>query len=79
VLAKIQQLNKGTAEGQGRAGVEALLTAFSLDFKPVAEGGKGQTVPALKALNRNAEVLAFVEARLNPAAPAAPAEIDLGL
>jgi hypothetical protein len=74
VLPQIQALNKGTADGQGRDGVMALLRHFGLD------PDKGQTVPALKPLGKNSEILAFIKARMEPAAaPAQAAELDLGL
>lgn len=58
VLGAIQALNKSTEPGHGRDGVLAVLEHFGL---------KNQKVPALEGLNKHAEVLAFVNAKLTPA------------
>ncbi len=71
-LAKVMELNKGTAANQGRAGVLALLSHYGLD------PAKGQSVPALQPLNKNAEIIAFCDNLLKPAEAAAPAaEVNL--
>lgn len=58
VLGAIQALNKGTAPGQGRDGVMAVLKQFGLE---------GQKVPALEALGMHADILAFVQGLMTPA------------
>lgn len=73
VLVKIKELNTSDKPGHGREGVVNVLTKFGLDPRPVDQGGKGDTVPKLQALNKNADVLAFVESLLNAAAAPAPA------
>jgi len=58
VLATIQALNKSTEPGHGRDGVIAVLSHFGL---------AGQKVPALEALGKHAEIMAFVNKMLTPA------------
>lgn len=65
VVDKLTELSKGTGEGQGRAGVLAILAKF-LPGLPEAE----RKVPKLEALKKNAEILAEATALLNPAAAA---------
>ena len=69
VMEQIKLLNAGTAPGQGRDGVKALLTAFGLD------GTEGKKVPNLAALGKNDEILKFVNNLLAPAG----ADDDLGI
>jgi len=66
VMAQIKLLNAGTAPGQGRDGVLAVLAKFDKT---------GAKVPELATLGKNAEILAFVNSLLNPAADAD----DLGI
>ncbi len=80
VLSKITELNKGTQPGQGRDGILDMLNAFIPGSVTTgADGVRATTtkVPALEALKRHAEVLAWVNQRL--ASPAAASGSDLGL
>lgn len=70
VLDKIKELNASTAEGHGRAGVEAVLAKF---------GKAGQKVPSLESVGKNAEILAFVESLLAGGEQEAESEDDLGI
>lgn len=65
VTAKIVALNK--AEGHGR---ESVLKVFRQFFGTT----EGKRVPDLQSLGKNAEIIAFVDALLTPAA-----EDDLGI
>jgi hypothetical protein len=59
VVEKLTELSKGKNPGQGRDGVLSILTEYGV-----------AKVPALEPLKKNAEILAKVEALLNPAAAA---------
>lgn len=78
VIAKITTLNKGKPEdGQGRPAVVAVLKQFGLD--PEREKDP-QTVPALKPMvDRYAEIIKAIEARLAPKVEEPAGEIDLGI
>lgn len=66
VLTAIQALNKSDKPGHGRDGVLAVLKKFGKD---------GDKVPALEALGKHADILAFVNGLINPATDAD----DLGI
>lgn len=61
VMVQIKTLNAGTAPGQGRDGVKALLAKYGFD------GSEGKKVPDLAKLGKNDEILAFVNNLLTPA------------
>lgn len=67
VVPKIQGMNKAL----GREAVLELLKAFGLD------PDKNQTVPALEKVGKNAEIIAWVDKKMTPAADAG--EVDLGI
>ncbi len=65
-LEKIKELNGSKKEGHGRPAIEALIAKF---------GKVGDKVPSLEAVNKHAEILAYVTSILE----AEPADDDLGL
>lgn len=65
VTKKIVEINKAPAPKGGREGVLKVLAQF---------GCEGKKVPDLKALNKNAEIIAFVDSLL-----AEEADDDLGI
>lgn len=73
VVEKIRELNSSEAEGHGREAIQELIKAF------LPKGGK---VPALEAVGKHAEILAWVENRLagtSDDGASADDEDDLGL
>lgn len=72
VMPVLKKISSSAAAGHGRDGLTKLITHFT--------DGKGTNVPAVAAVNRHAEVLAYAKALLaGEPLPGAAAEDDLGL
>ena len=72
VMEKIKTLNTSKTDGHGRPAIEAMIAKFAK---------AGDKVPVLEALNKHAEILAYVNGVLDGSIKAEPAaeDDDLGL
>lgn len=72
VLPTLMAINKSDKPGHGREGIVSVMKQFGLD--PAKD-----KVPALEALGKHAEVLAFAKGVLEGTAASGAADDDLGL